>query len=454
MTFDEKLKSIVGAAHVRTAPAERALYAYDATPIADLVMPDAVVLPASAEEVAALLGLANELGMSVVARGAGTNVTGGTRPVQGGLVISTQRMNRILDLDVDNLQAVVQPGVVTEDLQEAAEAVGLFYPPDPQSAETCTIGGNLAENAGGPRAVKYGVTRHYVLALQAAMADGRLLRFGARTLKSVVGYDMTSLLVGSEGTLAFITEATLRLIPQPEARGTLLAVFSEVEQAAAAVASVLQAGNLPAALEFVDQTALQALPPDLGLPAEAAALLVLEVDGSKTEVAASGARVAACLNESGALRVDLTEDAGEADRLWQARRAVGPALAKIAPLKINEDVVVPISRLPDAVRRIRAIADSYSIRCAIFGHAGDGNLHVNFLLDQGDQEGLLRVRDAVAKTFEVVVDLGGSISGEHGIGTAKQAFVGLELEPSVIELMRAVKQVFDPKGIMNPGKIF
>ena len=454
MTFDEKLKSIVGAAHVRMAPAERALYAYDATPMADLVMPDAVVLPASAEEVAALLGFANELGMPVVARGAGTNLTGGTRPVRGGLVISTQRMNKILSLDVDNLQAVVQPGVVTEDLQEAAEARGLFYPPDPQSAETCTLGGNLAENAGGPRAVKYGVTRHYVLALQAAMADGRLLRFGARTLKSVVGYDMTSLLVGSEGTLAFITEATLRLLAQPDQRGTLLAFFANVEAAAAAVAATLQSGILPSAIEFVDQTSIRVLPKELGIPAEAEALLVLEVDGSAEQVEADSERVEERMKKSGAFGIQRTRDAQESDRFWQARREVGPSLAKIAPLKVNEDVVVPIARLPEAVHAIHSIGERHRVLCAIYGHAGDGNLHVNFLLEQGDEAGLLSVRQAVAETFELVVDLGGSISGEHGIGTAKKDFVGLELEPPVVELMRAVKQVFDPRGIMNPGKIF
>ena len=452
----KELIRIVGKPHCKTEPAELALYGYDATPQAPLALPEAVVLPDCAEQVAAVVRLAAAARIPVVARGAGTNLTGGARAMAGGLVLSTQRMNRILAIDRDNLQAVVQPGVVTEALQDAVADGGLFYPPDPQSKETCTLGGNLAENAGGPRAVKYGVTRQYVLALEAVMADGQRLRFGARTIKSVAGYDMVSLLIGSEGTLGIITEATLRLLPLPAARATLLAAFDSIESAAAAVGAVLRAGVLPSALEFVDAETIRCIQAQqpVGLPAAAAAALVIEVDGREREVAAAADAVQAVVERSGAVELRRAADEDEAAQLWKARRAAGPALAHIAPHKFNEDIVVPIARLPEAVGGIHAIAENNRVSCACFGHAGDGNIHVNFLVQPDDADQARRVEAAVAQTFELVVSLQGSITGEHGVGTTKQPFLGRELAPGAMAAMRSVKRALDPHGILNPHKIF
>jgi len=450
---------IVGAQHLLTSPEELVLYGYDATPAVDVVRPDAVVHAGSAEEIAEIVRLANRTPFYVIPRGAGTGLTGGARPIRGGVVISTQRMNRILRIDADNLQAVVQPGVVTDQLDKQARAQGLFYAPDPQSMATCSIGGNLAENAGGPHAVKYGVTRQSVLALQAVLPEGQLVRLGARTLKSVAGYDLLSLLLGSEGTLGVITEATLRLLPLPEARRTLLASFAEVEEAAAAVGATFRAGVLPAAIEFMDGNAIRCVEDYegsslTGLVREAGAVLIIELDGGAGDVERTGAIVERVMREGKAKGVKLAKTEEEAEGLWSARRAVGPALAKIAPLKVNEDIVVPLSGLPRAVAGIHSIGAEQDIKCAIFGHAGDGNLHVNFLADPQNSDEVRRVERAVDEMFALVISLGGSITGEHGVGTTKQKYLSLELSEESMDAMRAIKAALDPRGIMNPAKIF
>jgi glycolate oxidase len=452
----KELRRIVGKEQVHTSDEEVALYAYDATPFAPATRPDAVVFPGSAEEVAAVVQLANRARFPVVPRGAGSGLTGGARPINGGLVLSTQRLNKIVTIDADNLQVVVQPGVVTEDLQDAVEAVGLFYPPDPQSKEFCTIGGNLAENAGGPRAMKYGVTRNYVLALQAVLPEGTLVRLGARTVKSVVGYDLLSLLVGSEGTLGIITEATLRLLPAPESRGTLLAVFDDMQVAAGAVAATFKAGVMPSAIEFMDQASIRCVEEyePAGLPTDAAAVLVVETDGGSAEVERLTGKVKAVMEAAGARQIRTSAGAEEAEALWKSRRAVGPALARIAPIKVNEDIVVPLSRLPEAVSGIHQLAKQHGVECACFGHAGDGNIHVNLLVDTRDEQATRRADQAVDSIFKLVIQLEGSITGEHGVGTTKQHFIGMELKPEVIETMLRIKQALDPHGILNPGKIF
>ncbi|RLB57298.1 MAG: glycolate oxidase subunit GlcD [Deltaproteobacteria bacterium] len=452
----KQLRALVGKENVLDADEDLLLYGYDATPAGPVTAPEAVVLPGDAEQVAAVVCLANEAGLPLVARGAGTGLTGGARPLRGGLVLSTQRLNRVITIDEENLQAVVQPGVVTEQLQQQVEARGLFYPPDPQSRATCTIGGNLAENAGGPRALKYGVTRTHVLAAEVVLPQGQLVRLGARTVKSVAGYDLLSLLVGSEGTLGVFTEATLRLLPLPPARHTLLAVFAELEPAARAVVEVMRAGILPSAVEFMDGAALRCVEQyePCGLPDSAQALLIVEVDGGPAQVAEDAAAVDRVLRRAGAVEVRLARDDAQAADLWRARRSAGPALARIAPLKVNEDIVVPLSQLPRAVTGIQDLAAEYDSRCAIFGHAGDGNLHVNFMADPSRPEEVTRVEEAVARMFELVVSLGGSITGEHGVGTTKQAFLGLEVPAAVMDVMRRIKRELDPAGIMNPGKIF
>ncbi len=421
-----------------------------------MALPDAVVFPATTREIAEIVTLANLQRFPVIPRGAGTNLTGGARAIQGGVIISTQRLNRILMIDEHNLQAVVQPGVVTSELQEQAASRGLFYPPDPQSKETCTLGGNLAENAGGPRAVKYGVTRQYVLALEVVLPQGQIVRLGARTLKSVAGYDVVSLLVGSEGTLGIITEATLRLIPAPETRKTALVVFDQLEAAATAIGALIRAKVVPAAIELIDRETIRCVEEyqPVGLPTDAAAVLVIEVDGAPGEVERAARRVDEIMRAGGARTVRMSRDEQEAELLWKARSLAGPALARIAPHKFNEDIVVPIARLPEAIVGVHDLAQRHRVACACFGHAGDGNIHVNFLIHPDDADERRRVDDAIRETFELAVALQGSITGEHGVGTTKQPYLGLELSAVVMETMRRIKAALDPNNILNPGKIF
>ncbi len=450
------LEDIVGSEYVKTSEEDRVLYGYDATPFAPKTLADAVVFPSTADEVAEVVLLANQYRFPVVPRGAGSNLSGGARPIRGGVVLSTQRMAEIIEIDTDNLQARVQPGVVNRDLQLRAQQHGLFFAPDPQSLEFCTIGGNLAENAGGPRAVKYGVTRQHVLAIQAVLPTGGLARFGARTIKSVAGYDMVSLLVGSEGTLGVITEATLRLLPLPQTRSTLLVVFDKVEACARAVSKTLQAKVIPSALEFMDQNAIrcvEAYQPS-GLPTGAEAILLVEVDGSNADVDESSKRVEKIMRSSQAAAVTRSTSPEHAQALWKARQAVGPSLARIGPIKVNEDVVVPLSRLAEAVSGIDAISKKYRLACACFGHVGDGNLHVNFLLNDNHPDLMERVEQAVGELFALVVSLQGSITGEHGVGTSKQPYLSLELGDVQMDAMLRVKQALDPLGVLNPGKIF
>ena len=433
-----------------------ALYGYDATPQADLVLPDAVVLPADTGQIADIVTLANKESFPIVVRGAGTNLTGGARPIAQGVVVSTQRLNRILCIDQANLQVVVQPGVVTQDLKERVAEEGLFYPVDPQSQEICTIGGNLAENAGGPRAVKYGVTRQYVLGLEVVLPNGKIVRLGARTIKSVVGYDLVSLMVGSEGTLGIITEATLRLLPQPKATSTLLVNFDSMQLAAEAVGRLIRAAIGPSALEFIDQESIRAVSAyqPMGLPVDAEAVLIVELDGSPDDVDVRSAQALELLQSMGALTVERATSDKEAQQLWKARRSVGPALSQIAAHKFNEDIVVPIANLPQAVAGVHQIGRRHQIRCACFGHAGDGNIHVNFLVDPRDEQQAKRIRQAIEETFDLVVSLQGSISGEHGIGTTKMPYLSKEIGPVVLDCMRSIKDLLDPAQILNPSKIF
>jgi glycolate oxidase subunit GlcD len=372
--------------------------------------------------------------------------------VAGGLVLSLNRMNRILEIDPADMVARVEPGVVTADLQAAAEAQGLFYPPDPASRAFSTLGGNLAECAGGIRAVKYGVTRDYVLGLTAVLGDGRVIQTGTRTIKGVVGYDLTRLLVGSEGTLAVIVEATLKLLPLPRALATVVGVFPDLEAATPAVGAVFQAGVLPVALEFMDASALRAvadlLPFELR-PGEGA-LILAEMDGRPEAVQAEAGEVAAAFRAQGG-RVFLAQDRAEANALWAARRQISPAVKRLRPNKHGEDVAVPRSKLPALIRGVSRIAAAAGLIIACYGHAGDGNVHVNIALNDGEEEA---AEAAVAQVFRLTLDLGGTLSGEHGIGTTKAAFLAWELSPLEIEVMAGLKRFFDPQGILNPGKIF
>ncbi len=454
-SFVKEIVSLVGADHVRRDEAARLAYGTDALKRGHPA--DLVVMPGSAAEVAVIARLCHEMRVPLVPRGAGTGYTGGAVPLLGGLVLSLERLNRILDIDDENLLAVVEPGVITGDLQAAVEARGLFYPPDPQSLKESSLGGNIAECAGGPRAFKYGVTRRYVLGLEAVLPTGEIIRTGSKAVKNVVGYDLTQLLVGSEGTLAIVTKITLRLMPKPPAVATLRACFADVPSAARAVSALIRRRIVPATLELIDEDSLDAVASYVGArlaPAGTGALLLVEVDGIAEAVAAEVAEVEAGCRDVGALEVLVARTQEERDQLWRVRRELSYALRPIAPQKINNDVVVPRGRVPELFTLVERLRATYRLRIPCFGHAGDGNIHVNIMIDPANPDEVSRATDALGELFAGVVALEGSISGEHGIGFSKAPYLGLELSEEVIALMKRVKQAFDPHGILNPGKIF
>jgi glycolate oxidase len=429
-----ELEQIVGASHVRRDPASLVEYGSDALQIGH--PPDLVVIPGTTVEISTIARLCHEMRVPLVVRGAGTGYTGGAVPTSGGVVLSVERLNRILDIDEENLLAVVQPAVINGDLQAEVESRGLFYPPDPQSLKESSLGGNVAECAGGPRAFKYGVTKRYVLALEVVLPTGEIVRTGSKAVKNVVGYDLTQLLVGSEGTLAIITEITLRLIPKPPAVATLRACFPDVPSAARAVTELLRRGVVPVTLELMDADSL------------------LEVDGVPEAVESEALRVEDACRAAGAIEILRAASPAERDSLWRVRRETSYALRTIAPLKLNNDVVVPRGRVPALIELVERLRAAHRLRIPCFGHAGDGNIHVNIMVSPDDADEVARAHQAVRELFEGVVALEGSISGEHGIGFSKAPYIGIELSDDVIALMKRVKAAFDPHGILNPGKIF
>lgn len=417
-------------------------------------VPDAVVIAANAEDVAAALTIAERHGVPVTPRAGGTGRTGGAVPVAGGIVLATHAMGKLVDIDRENLVAVVQPGLVTADLHAAVEAEGLFYPPDPNSLKTCMVGGNVAENAGGPRAFKYGVTREYVLGLEACLMGGRVLRTGRRTVKGVTGYDVTGLLVGSEGTLAVFTEITLKLVPNPTDLATVLALFEDVRAAADAVRRVVAAGLVPRCLELMDEATLGALRNQgVAVDPRARAMLLVEIDGRDVPLDGAVERLGEALTAGGkTLDVVAAQDASQRARLWEARRVLSSATRKLAKYKLSEDVVVPRSRLVALLEEVDRIGERTGVRYLTYGHAGDGNMHVNFLWnDESERPAVDRAIDALMRA---TVDLGGTLSGEHGIGVSKAAYLPLEQSPDLIRVQQDLKRVFDPSGLLNPGKIF
>jgi glycolate oxidase len=451
-----ELTALVGEAYVRTDPASLLSYGTDALKRGHPA--DAVVSPADTGEVAAVVRLCAAHDVPFLPRGAGSGYTGGAVPVHGGIVISLERMNRILEIDEANLIAVVQPNVITGDLQEAVEKVGLFYPPDPASLKQCAIGGNVAESAGGPRAFKYGTTKRYVLGLEAVLPTGEVIETGGKVVKNVVGYDLTQLLVGSEGTLAIITRIILRLVPKPPVQMTLRATFADVEGAVAAVSEVIRQRVVPAAVELIDGQSLDALARYLETntlaPEGTGALLLFDVDGTPQAVAEEADRVEQACRATGA--TEILRAAGDAERseLWRVRRELTYALKMVSPLKFNHDVVVPKGRVPELFALVARIRDAYALRIPMFGHAGDGNIHVNIMVSPEDADEVQRGHEAEKVLFEGVVALEGSISGEHGIGFSKAPFIAMELSPDEIALMKRVKAAFDPRNLLNPGKIF
>jgi D-lactate dehydrogenase len=448
-------RSALGAERVFDDAATRALYAADETP--RRVEPDAVLFPGSHDDVAALARIAFEHRVALTPRGAGSGNVGGALPAPGSAVVSFECMRRVLEFDPANRLVVVEPGVVTEDIDRLARSAGLFYAPDPGSGAYCRIGGNLAMNAAGPRAVKYGVTRDHVLGLRAVTGEGREIRTGCRTTKGVTGYDLTRLLIGSGGTLALITEATLKLLPAPEAVATLRVCYASDRAALDAVSRVMQQSVLPSALEFMDPRAIDAIRPTgaaADLPAGTRALLMVEADGAAADLPRQIAALEHALVGDGLLEMKSGFEPAAIARLWAARKSLSHAVKRIAPLKINEDVVVPVTRLADFVDFLDHTAQAQQLPIVSFGHAGNGNLHVNLMVHPDDADEMRRARVALEAILMRVLALGGTLSGEHGIGTEKRRFVAQEIDPTTLDLMRRIKQQFDPLGLLNPGKLF
>ena len=448
------LKDIVGADNVSSSIADRLTHSFDATQ--QQFLPDIVVHAGTADEVSRIVRLANTERIPILPRGAGSGFTGGSLPIKGGIVLVLTRMNHILEIDTENLIAIVEPGVVTGRLQQAVEKLGLFYPPDPASKDFSTLGGNIAECAGGPRCVKYGVTRDYVLGLDVVTPAGDLIHTGGRTMKNVVGYDLTRLFVGSEGTLGIVTRIILRLLPKPEACKTMLVAFATIDGAAQAVSAIIRGKIIPTTLEFMDGSAIdcvrKAMP--LDLPQGCRAVLIIEVDGDREALDGQARKILEIIRPLGVLESRIAETPEESEAIWKVRRSISPSLRRLNPDKFNEDIVVPRSKVPDMIRALEAISTRYSVPIVNFGHAGDGNIHVNVMVNLAESGMENKVQQALNDIFRTTVALGGSVSGEHGIGTAKASFIGMELNPATMATMQAIKKALDPNNIMNPGKIF
>jgi glycolate oxidase len=450
----DELRKIVGTDNVATERQDLICYGYDATQMEFL--PDAVVHPANTAEIAQVLKLANAEQFPVFPRGAGSGFSGGALPKGGGIVLVTTRLNRILRIDTENLIAEVEPGVVTEHFQQEVEKLGLFYPPDPASLKFSTLGGNVAENAGGPRAVKYGCTKDFVMGLEVVLPTGDIIRTGGETYKGVVGYDMTKLLCGSEGTLGVITKIIFKLLPYPDAKKTMLTIFDSIDGAAKAVSAIIGGKIIPTTLEFMDHATLQCVERrfNLGIPPEGRAVLLIEVDGDRDLIEKQAQRIHDIIKPLGLVQFRAARDAAESEQLWKVRRLVSPSLRDVNPDKYNEDIVVPRSKVPEVIRRIEKVAANYDIPVVNFGHAGDGNLHVNIMIDKAVPGMEAKAHAAIGEVFQAALDLGGTMSGEHGVGLAKQPYIHLELKPAQVAAMQAIKNALDPHDILNPGKMF
>jgi glycolate oxidase len=447
------IERAIGSGRVLTDPDILSAYALDESET-EPSMPEAVIRVQGSREVAAVMTAASRHGVAVTPRAGGTGRTGGAVPLAGGIVLAFEQCNRIKGVEQGDMVAVVEPGVVTGVLHAAVEDLGLFYGPDPNSLASCAIAGNVAENAGGPRALRYGSTRDWVLGLEVVTASGEVLQLGKRTVKGVTGYDLTSLIVGSEGTLGIITEVTLKLIPKPSGLSTLLALLPDLPSAGAAVGAVFRRGLLPRCLELLDEHTLALVRPSSGLPLhqDARALLLIELDGEEVGLERQTELCGNALTEAGALEVLVARHGGERERLWAARRELSRALRRVAKNKLAEDVVVPRSRIAELIDRCRIISEQNAIPMPAYGHAGDGNIHVNFLWNDDSERP--RVDAAIKALFEQTIELGGTLTGEHGIGIMKAPYLPLEHSAGLIALQERVKHLFDPQGILNPGKIF
>lgn len=450
-----QLINIVGNENFEDSKTERLVYSYDATPNFQ-AMPDGVIKPKNTADVSEIVKICSQYGIPVVPRGSGTNLCAGTCPTEGGIVLLFTHMQDILEIDEDNLTMTVQPGVITQDLIQEAEEKGLFYPPDPSSMKTSTIGGNINENSGGLRGLKYGVTRDYVLGLEAVLANGDIIRTGGKLAKDVAGYDLTRLLVGSEGTLAIITEATLKLIPMPETKKTILALYHDMEAAARSVSKIIANKIIPATLEFLDRPTLKVVEDfaQIGLPTDVEAVLLIEQDGPSEVVERDIVKIAEVCEEENAVSVQVAQTEAEAEALRTARRAALSALARLSPTTILEDATVPRSEIANMVKAINEIAVKHNVEICTFGHAGDGNLHPTCTTDARNKEEMERVEKAFEDIFIKAIELGGTITGEHGVGIMKAPYLELKLKQEGIAAMQSLKTALDPKNILNPGKMF
>jgi glycolate oxidase len=455
MTVIEKLQQALGDEAVRTSPEDLSVYAFDGTAIL-FQLPTCVVLPESVDQVATILTIANDMATAVVTRGSGTGLAGGSVPSPGCIVLCLVKLNRVLEVDTANLTMTVEPGVLTQKIADTATAAGLFYPPDPGSIKISTIGGNVANNSGGLRGLKYGVTRDYVMALEVVLADGRVLQTGTKCVKDVAGFSLRDLFIGSEGTLGVMTKITLKLIPPPETKATMLGLFDQMTDAARTISAIIEARIIPCTLEFLDRTTVACVEgfAHIGLPTDVEALTLMEVDGHPAQVAEAADQIEKIALEHGAREVRRASSEEEATRLASARRTAFSALARRAPTVILEDVTVPRSELAKMVAAVERIAKEHDLEVGTFGHMGDGNLHPTFLTDERDKVEMQRVEVAMKEMFQTAIDLGGTITGEHGVGLAKKPFLRGALGDVPLDVMKSLKGVFDPKGILNPGKIF
>jgi len=449
----EKIKNLVGLDHYLDSYEDRLCYSYDST--IEESIPDAICFPADAPQIAQIMKWANEALLPVIPRGSGTGLSGGSVPVRGGLVLVLSQLNRILEINEQDYYAVLEPGVITQKLNDEVAHRGLMYPPDPSSMKTSTMAGNVAENAGGLRGLKYGVTKDYIMGLEVVTPTGDILQTGTKTVKTATGYNLTQLFVGSEGTLGILTKIIVKLIPAPEHKESVLAIFQDMAQAAQTVADIIKAGVVPATLEFMDHTTINAVEDykKIGLPREAGAILLIETDGVREAAIKEIGRVEEICAKNSAMKIQKARDDEEREAIWQARRAALSALARVRPTTILEDATVPRSRIPDMVKGVRDIAEKYRIQIGNFGHAGDGNLHPTILTDARDKEEFARVEKAIEEIFDLALALEGTISGEHGIGSTKARFLEREVGAAGMEAMKRIKQALDPNGILNPGKM-
>ncbi len=450
-----RLQTIIGKNNIYASHEDRIAYSYDGTPALES-LPDAAVRAHSVEEISQILRLANEEKFAVIPRGSGTGLSGGSIPTTNSIILLMNHWDKIIEIDQENLTTLVEPGVITANLHRAVEKVGLFYPPDPGSMNICTIGGNVAENAGGLRGLKYGVTKNYVMGMEAVLANGDVVNLGGKNVKDVSGYNLKDFLVGSEGTIAIFTKILLKLIPKPKAQKTMLAYFQNMTDAAQTVSDIIAAHIIPATLEFLDQATIRSVEDfaKIGLPKDIGALLLIEVDGHPAQVADELEDIIPIVKKNGASEVKIASTEKEADDLKTARRSAFAALARAKPTTILEDATVPRSQLAPMVDKIQRIANKYQIRMGVFGHAGDGNLHPTALTDERDMDEMNRVEQAFEEIFREALDLGGTLTGEHGVGLAKKRFLEKWGSSGQKDLMQRLKKALDPNNVLNPGKIF